>query len=180
MAAIKCENCGKMISDKGKTCPYCNIPLALPKKKSVFPKWVVVVISLVLLAASISFVAYSRYQYKQKRINENFDFSMRMISGDLFRMAQKSDLIVVEINNAWREAIFSETNKRDFNEAIVDVKESRSEDIKELIKLSASIEKSLKETVIPEGKQLQFDKIKEFYLLEFSKNSAGHYSQYVR
>ena len=33
MAVLKCENCGKMISDKGDDCPYCKTLIHKPNHK---------------------------------------------------------------------------------------------------------------------------------------------------
>ena len=44
MVVLKCENCGKMISDKGENCPYCENPIS--QKKTVKEKSLALAICL--------------------------------------------------------------------------------------------------------------------------------------
>jgi len=58
MSLIKCPECNKSISSKAETCPHCGYIL----EKSSFILWIMGLLVLILLAASILADAISSYK----------------------------------------------------------------------------------------------------------------------
>jgi hypothetical protein len=131
-------------------------------KKLVNP---IIVVSVVV-ALAISFVGYKFYQNIERR-TANIEFSalVRAESGKMIKLAIISEDVVAEINKAWREAIFSEYRKRDFNYAIMEVREKRAADILSIESLSKEIGEDIKKMNPPEGKEKDCQRLKEIYLL---------------
>lgn len=59
MALIKCEECGKEISDKSKKCPNCGAPNKIQIKKDNFTIAILVPIFLLLFLASMFIIHVS-------------------------------------------------------------------------------------------------------------------------
>ena len=129
-------------------------------KKLISP---IIVVS-VILALAISFIGYKFYLNIEKR-NAEREFSALVvsISGKLIKLAIDSEDVVDEINKAWREAIFSKP--RDFNEAIMEIRLKRAADISAISKLSTNISDEIKKMTPPNGKEKDFQRLKELYLL---------------
>ncbi|MDI6763883.1 MAG: hypothetical protein QME83_12750 [Thermodesulfobacteriota bacterium] len=73
--------------------------------------------------------------------------------------------MVDEINRAWREAIFSKYEKRNFNDAIREVQLNRADDIASIKRLSEEIAENIKKITPPVGKEKDYQRLKELYLL---------------
>jgi predicted nucleic acid-binding Zn-ribbon protein len=133
-----------------------------PVKKLVNP---IIVVSVVI-ALAISFFGYKFYLNIEKR-NSNRHFSSRVgaISGRMINLAINSETVVDEINRAWREAIFSKYEKRDFNDAIMEVRLKRADDIASIERLSEEIAENIKKITPPVGKEKDYQRLKELYLL---------------
>ena len=58
MALIKCENCGKLISDKAKKCPHCKNTKKEIKKKNIFlkPKYILLPVFAIITFLIIVFI----------------------------------------------------------------------------------------------------------------------------
>lgn len=57
MALIKCDECGKEISNQAKTCPNCGFPLKKPKKRTVNKKVLILVLLIcVILGAGAAYI----------------------------------------------------------------------------------------------------------------------------
>ncbi|MCD6359712.1 MAG: hypothetical protein J7M38_02535 [Armatimonadetes bacterium] len=115
---------------------------------------------------AISFVGYKIYLHLES-INAEREFSnfVGTISGKMIKLAIASEDVVDEINRSWRDAIFSDYNKRDFNIAIMEVRLKRANDISSIEKLSEEIAESIKNMNPPAGKENEYKRLKELYLL---------------
>lgn len=132
------------------------------KNKLVNP---IIVVS-VIVALAISFVGYKIYLNLESRYAEReFSTFVETISGRMIKLAIDSEDVVDEINRAWREAIFSDYNKRDFNVAIIEVRIKRANDISSIKKLSEEIAENIKKMNPPVGKENDYKRLKELYLL---------------
>lgn len=125
-----------------------------------------IIVFSVVVALGISFLGFKFYQNMERR-NANREFSLLVgaVSGKLITLASRSEDVVDEMNKEWRDAIFSEYNKRDFNQAIVEVRMKRSSEISSIKELSESIAIDIKKMNPPEGKEKDFQRLKELYLL---------------
>jgi predicted GIY-YIG superfamily endonuclease/DNA-directed RNA polymerase subunit RPC12/RpoP len=144
-----------------------------PKKKLVNP---IIVVS-VIIALVISFIGYKFYSNIEKRNAEiakeeqklqadrEFSALVLAISGKMIELAIDSETVVDEINRAWREAIFSKDGKRDFNDAIMEVKRIRAYDISSIKSLKNEIAEEIKKMTPPVGKEKDYQRLKELYLL---------------
>ena len=139
-----------------------NHPNKKPKKKLVNP---IIVVS-VILALAISFICYKFYLSIEKRnADKAFSALIVSISGKMIKLAIDSENVVDEINKAWREAIFSEHREHDFNDAIKEIRLKRADDITSIKNLSNDISEEIKKMVPPGGKEKDFQRLKELYLL---------------
>jgi len=151
-----------------------------PKKKLVNP---IIVVS-VIIALVISFIGYKLYSNIEKRnadiekrnaeiakeeqklqADREFSALVLAISGKMIELAIDSETVVDEINRAWREAIFSKDGKRDFNDAIMEVKRIRAYDISSIKSLKNEIAEEIKKMTPPVGKEKDYQRLKELYLL---------------
>ena len=131
------------------------------KKNLVNP---IIVVS-VIIALLISFLSYKLFiNFEKKKGEEEFSRYVVTINSKMVELAINSENIVDEINKAWRDAVFSE-NKTDFNVAIMEVISKRRLDIISLHTLSTDIEMKLKSMSAPAGKEREFQRLKELYLL---------------
>jgi hypothetical protein len=179
MPFVKCRFCSKQFSDRLSICPFCKrdvsdevaiTPPAVSSdniaqthtKRYVNP---IIVVSVVV-ALGISFLGFKFCQNMERR-NASREFSSLVgaVSGDLITLALRSEDVVNDINKEWRDAIFSEYKKRDFNEAIAEVRVKRSSEISSIKELSESIAIDIKKMNPPEGKEKDFQRLKELYLL---------------
>jgi len=129
MPFVKCRFCSKQFSDRLSICPFCKrdvsdevaiTPPAVSSdniaqthtKRYVNP---IIVVSVVV-ALGISFLGFKFCQNMERR-NASREFSSLVgaVSGDLITLALRSEDVVNDINKEWRDAIFSEYKKRDFN-----------------------------------------------------------------
>jgi len=133
-----------------------------PGKNLVNP----IIVASVVVALVISFVVYKFYQNIERRnANRKFSILSRAESEKMIKLAIMSEDVVEEINKAWREAIFSEHRKRDFNYAIMEVRGKRVTDILSIESLSKEIGEDIKKMNPPEGKEKDYQRLKELYLL---------------
>jgi|GEM_PF-6981180 len=179
MPFVKCRFCSKQFSDRLSICPFCKrdvsdevtiTPPAVSSdniaqthtKRYVNP---IIVVSVVV-ALGISFLGFKFCQNMERR-NASREFSSLVgaVSGKLITLALRSEDVVNDINKEWRDAIFSEYKKRDFNEAIAEVRMKRSSEISSIKELSESIAIDIKKMNPPEGKEKDFQRLKELYLL---------------
>jgi hypothetical protein len=125
----------------------------------------IIVIS-VIVALGISFLGYKFYQKVEKQ-NASREFSalVESVSGKLIKLASNSEGVVNEIKKDWYEAIFSEDKKGDFNLAIMAVHIRRADDISSLRDLSNEISLNIKKMNPPIGKEKDYQRLKEIYLL---------------
>jgi hypothetical protein len=125
-------------------------------------------IVVALAVAAVVFWVFSNLA--KRRAEGKFRSSVESVATELIELAVKTEPVVDEINAAWRDAIFSDYNKRDFNEAILEVHHSRRRDISSIEERSADISQKIKAIVPPEGKEHDYERLKEIYLL-FDKYS---------
>lgn len=132
------------------------------KNKLVNP----VIVASVIVALVISFVGYKIY-LKIEAHNAEIEFStfLGAVSDKMIKLAIDSESVVDEINRAWRDAIFSDYNKRDFNAAIMEVRIKRTDTISSIKKLSEEIAKSIKKMNPPTTMESDYKRLKELYLL---------------
>lgn len=192
MPFIKCRFCDKQFSDKLTICPFCKRDAALdstsharrdtssdthktmapePGRESVIAsssrRYIspIIVVS-VIVALGTSLLGYRFYQGVEKRnASREFAALVGSVSGKLITLGANSQDVVDEINKEWREAIFSEDRKRDFNDAILEVRTKRSSDISSLKRLSEEISTDIKNMNPAEGKEQDYQRLKELYLL---------------
>ena len=132
------------------------------KNKLVNP----IIIVSVIVALAISFVGYKIYLNIESQYAEReFSTFVGTIYGKMIKLAIDSEIVVDEINRAWREAIFSDYNKRDFNVAIMEVRIMRANDISSIEKLSEEIAENIKKMNPPVDKENDYKRLKELYLL---------------
>jgi hypothetical protein len=125
----------------------------------------------VVVALGISFLGFKLYQdFERRNANREFASLVGAVSGKLIDLGSKSQIVVDDINAEWREAIFSEYHERDFNVAIAEVREKRSKEISAVKALSDGIGNDIKKMSPPDGKERDFQRLKELYLL-FNKYS---------
>lgn len=176
MPFVKCNSCGKQFSDKLASCPFCDgsvgVETTAPAKiqqvvTSQGKRYVnpIIVVSIVV-ALGISFLGFKFYQDLQRR-NANREFSALVgeVSGKLIDVGSRSEVIVDKINREWRDAIFSDSHKRDFNTAILEVRMESAKDITVIQDMSKSIGTDIKNMNPPEGKERDFQRLKDLYLL---------------
>ena len=133
-----------------------------PKNKLVNP----VIVASVIVALVISFVGYKIYLNLESRNAEReFSFFVGTVSGKMIKLAINSENVVDEISRAWRDAIFSDYNKRDFNVAIMEVRMMRANTISSIENLSEEIAKSIKKMNPPAGMESSYKRLKDLYLL---------------
>lgn len=125
-----------------------------------------IIVASVIVALAISFIGYKIYlNLEIKYAEEEFSSFVKTVSGKMIKLAIDSESIIDEINTAWREAIFSDYNKRDFNIAIRQVVTNRYEQILSIKKLSDEISKDIIDKYPPAGKENEYKRLKELYLL---------------
>jgi hypothetical protein len=125
-----------------------------------------IIVGSIIVALVLSFAGYKVYQELQRRAaNREFADVVDEIAGKIIELGKKTEPIVDEINRTWRDAIFSVYNKRDFNDAIVEVRGKHADQISQLQQLSQGISDRLKAIHPPEGKEAEFQRLKELYLL---------------
>jgi hypothetical protein len=81
------------------------------------------------------------------------------------RPRSQSQIVVDDINTQWHDAVFSEYNKRDFNVVIAEVRVKRSKEISAIKELFEGIGSDIKTMNPPDGKERDFQRLKELYLL---------------
>ena len=60
MTLIKCEECGKEISDKAATCPHCGAPTVKSEEKSKRNEGVIIFAAVILISGSL--IALASYE----------------------------------------------------------------------------------------------------------------------
>lgn len=132
------------------------------KNKLVNP----VIVASVIVALVISFVVYKIYlKIEARNAEREFSTFIGTVSGKMIKLAIDSESVVDEINTAWRDAIFSDYNKRDFNVAIMEVRIKRTDTISSIKKLSEEIAKIINKMNPPTPMESNYKRLKELYLL---------------
>jgi predicted nucleic acid-binding Zn-ribbon protein len=132
------------------------------KSKLVNP----VIVASVIVALVISFVGYKIYlKIEARNAEKEFSTFMGTVSSKMIKLAIDSESVVDEINRAWRDAIFSDDDKRDFNVAIREVRIKRTDTISSIEKLSEEIAKNFKKMNPPTTMESDYERLKELYLL---------------
>ncbi len=156
---MMCSSCGRDYPSHAKFCPYCGGGTAKTEagesKGGGMLKYAII---LVVIVAS-AFYGYKAYAQRQ------FQKDVASISVDLASLAVETERIVDEINKAWRDAIFSEDKKGDFDMAIVGVRYERREDISRIKTSISEIGNRIKGIDPPSGKEDDYKRLKEIYLL---------------
>lgn len=118
------------------------------------------------MALVISFVVYKIYlKIEARNAEREFSTFIGTVSGKMIKLAIDSESVVDEINTAWRDAIFSDYNKRDFNVAIMEVRIKRTDTISSIKKLSEEIAKIINKMNPPTPMESNYKRLKELYLL---------------
>jgi predicted Zn finger-like uncharacterized protein len=183
--SVECENCGivfskyyeseeKKVEKRSNTKPLFQKTFEVFKKdknnswkqslkdKSFSP----IIFVSVIVALAVSFVGYKIYlNLESKYAEKEFSTFVGTISTKMIKLAIESNTIVDEIKRAWHEAIFSDSNKRDFEVAIGEVLINRADDILSVKKLSEEISKNIKNMNPAVGKENDYKRLKELYLL---------------
>jgi len=125
-----------------------------------------VIVSSIIVAFVISFIGYKTYlKIDADTAQAEFSTFIKSVSIKMITLAIDSESVVDEINREWREAIYSDYNKRDFNEAIIEVRTKRFNTISSIKKLSEDIAQSIKNITPPPIMESDYKRLKELYLL---------------
>lgn len=125
-----------------------------------------VIVVSIIVALVISFIGYNIYiKIEADKAEIEFSNFVTSVSGKMIKLAISSESVVDEINREWRDAIFSDYNKRDFNVAIMEVRRRRKYTISSIQKLSKDIAESIKKITPPAIMESEYRRLKELYLV---------------
>jgi len=161
--AAYCSQCGGKLN-LGEACTTCGY---LPNEKHVHPlknKLIPTIVFSIVVALAISFFGYKFIYLKAQKVNAEREFSafVASVTGDMLEMAITSEKVISSIIEQWRIAI---DNRSDFNSAIKMVMRMKSVDIDALKLASKDITEKLRLMSPPEGKEADYQQLKNIYLL---------------
>jgi hypothetical protein len=189
MAFIICQSCGRKISDKAPKCSFCGNDQGEQEFKTLHSSSIksrklinpAIVVSVVL-ALVISFAVFTVFRsFQVKKANREFAEMVGSVSTDLVGLAIESESLITEIKETWRRAIFEKPT--DFNIALAELMETRQRKITDIRQTTENIAGRLKGMTPPSGKERDFQRLKELYLLfykyaEMAHSPSGNFQTY--
>lgn len=125
-------------------------------------------ITACIIAASLFlFFSYRTYEnITQTAAQQELKKSIHTTSALLTTIVYESGPIISEFQSEWNDAIFSKYNKRDFNQAIAEVKIRNSEKIKRIESMLEDAEKSISITFTTKNEENNgYSRLKNIFLV---------------
>jgi hypothetical protein len=104
-------------------------------------------------------------ELEAKKVEQEYLDSFNFVSKNLIPLAANTETVVDQIQREWHDSIFKKHKKRDFNIAIKEVYIKNQKNVKHIKELSTSIAFHLKIMVPPNGKENEYNRLKEIYLI---------------
>lgn len=188
---IECPMCGVIFSklksksevvskEKFKNTKKESSLVSNKNKKNNITIVLAVLFTVIIVISSIGLFKYNRNKEKQRIVElqkieeqklkneqekQEYLQSFFSITNDFLSLVSNSEAIIGEIQKEWYDAIFDKNKKRNINVAIKEAYLKRKTEVDNVKYLTKSVENDLKNLVPPSGKDGEYNRLKEIYLI---------------